>query len=87
MKFTKAPEATVYEYLHEILKRINFVNMEIISDKNLKEAYELCRGIDENDTPVVALALELNALLWTGDEKLKEGLKRKGFNGFFSVSH
>ncbi len=37
MKFTKVPEATVYEYLHEILKRINFVNIEIISDKNLKK--------------------------------------------------
>ncbi len=28
MRFTKAPEVTVYEYLHGILKRINFVNTD-----------------------------------------------------------
>lgn len=69
----------------------NFVFVEIFKHKEkimkFTKAYELCGGIDENDTPVVALALELNALLWTGDEKLKEGLKRKGFNRFFDFSH
>jgi len=29
------------------------------------------------------LTLELNGWLWTGDKKLKAGLKRKGFDRFF----
>jgi len=43
----------------------------------------LCRDIDINDAPFVALALELEAVLWTGDKTLKNGLKDKGFDRFF----
>ncbi len=42
----------------------------------------LCADIDEKDTLFVALTLELNGKLWTHDEILKTGLKRKGFNSF-----
>jgi predicted nucleic acid-binding protein len=35
------------------------------------------------DTPFVALCLQLNAPLWSKDEKLKTGLRNKGFNDFF----
>jgi predicted nucleic acid-binding protein len=39
--------------------------------------------VDINDIPFIALSVELKIPLWTGDKKLKEGLKLKGFNGFF----
>ncbi|WP_413176102.1 PIN domain-containing protein [Anabaena azotica] len=42
--------------------------------------------MDESDTPHVALTLELEGLLWTGDKKLKEGLIRKGFDKFFELN-
>jgi len=47
----------------------------------------LCKDIDESDTPFVALTIELKALLWTGDKKLKEGLKKKGFISFFELKN
>lgn len=39
--------------------------------------------IDINDVAYVALALELNGRLWTGDKPLKAGLIAKGFDRFF----
>ncbi|PSQ84453.1 MAG: hypothetical protein BRD44_00900 [Bacteroidetes bacterium QS_7_67_15] len=44
---------------------------------------ELCHDIDETDTPHVALVFELDGELWTGDKKLKEGLRENGFDRFF----
>ena len=46
-------------------------------------AYHLCKDVDEKDTPFVALAIEMEAELWTRDQNLKEGLLKKGFNRFF----
>ena len=47
------------------------------------KAFRFCKDVDENDTAFVALTLELNALLWTKDDELKSGLRRKGFDRFF----
>ncbi|MDZ7318429.1 MAG: putative toxin-antitoxin system toxin component, PIN family [candidate division KSB1 bacterium] len=83
LKYSKSEESDVYEFLNSILKKINFVNEDFISIENWQEAFRLCSDIDQKDTPFVALALELNAMLWTGDNKLKRGLIAKGFNSFF----
>jgi predicted nucleic acid-binding protein len=47
------------------------------------EAWRLCGDVDENDTAYVALTLELDGRLWTGDKELEMGLRRKGFDKFF----
>ncbi len=65
------------------MQRINFVNEEFISLGNMIHAYKLCTGVDEKDTVFVALSLELEAALWTKDDKLKNGLRTKGFDNFF----
>ena len=83
LKYTKSSEVEVYEYLNEILKKIHFVNEEIISKENRQRAYELCVDIDKEDIPMIALAIELNADVWTGDTTLREGLNKKGFIKFF----
>jgi predicted nucleic acid-binding protein len=80
LKCTKESEEEVYGFMGNMLKRINFVKEDVISAENFKKANALCREIDENDTPFVALALELDGYLLTGDEKLKRELKSKGFD-------
>lgn len=82
-KYAKSDESDVYEYLNSILKKLNFVNEEIISIENRQEAFRLCADVDQDDIPFVALALELDALLWTGDKKLRDGLIAKGFDSLF----
>lgn len=83
LRCAKAPETDVYEYLNHLLEQIRFVNPALISPVHKEKAYELCRDIDADDTVFVALTLELDALLWTGDKILREGLQRKGFTKFF----
>lgn len=68
---------------HILLRRITLYKEDLISVESRKAAYHLCLDIDESDTPHVALALELDALLWTGDKKLKDGLQTKGFQNIF----
>lgn len=80
---SKVSEDEVYELLTTLLNRISFVNDEAISLGNVIHAYRLCIDVDEKDTPFVALTLDLNGKYWTRDNRIKEGLQRKGFNQFF----
>tara|TARA_R110002096_G_C14392562_1_gene706660 strand:+ start:252 stop:440 length:189 start_codon:yes stop_codon:yes gene_type:complete len=52
----------------------------LIKEEVWLQAAELTKGVDESDTPFVALAMELNVPLWTGDKKLINGLREKDFN-------
>jgi predicted nucleic acid-binding protein len=84
VSMAKAPPEEVYEFLDDIIQRITFVSNEFISLANYIEAYRLCKDVDENDTPFLALVLELNAKLWSKDEALKNHLISLGFNNFFT---
>jgi predicted nucleic acid-binding protein len=59
----------VIELLHLCLRRVNFFKEDKIRKQHWEEAYQLCREIDKDDTLFVALTLELDGLLWTGDKK------------------
>jgi predicted nucleic acid-binding protein len=83
LKKSKASEEETLEYLLKILSRIKFISEDSISTVNFIAAYRLCKDIDEEDTPFIALSLELEYELWTRDEKLKSGLTKKGFNNFY----
>lgn len=83
LKLSPLSEVELYELLNRIFQGINFISESTISKKNRQQAYELCKDIDEDDTPVIALSLELDARVWTGDKSLKKGLKYKGFDNFF----
>ncbi len=68
------------ELLFLVLKRIDFINEDQISNKSWLKARELTLDIDVKDVNFVALTIESEGLLWTGDEKLYTELKKKGFN-------
>jgi predicted nucleic acid-binding protein len=76
-------EDEVIELFYRLTRVVEFFKEDLVKPANRRTAYELCKGIDEKDAPHVAITLELEGLLWTGDETLKKGLKAKGFTSFF----
>jgi len=79
----RVPEAELLEALYSLVSRLEFVNEANIPVGTWVEAYQLCRGIDEKDTPYVALTLHMDGRLWTDDGQLKVALRTKGFDRFF----
>ncbi len=82
-KATKLSKDSVLELLSSIINQIKFYEEDLISVGSWTEAFRLCRDVDEKDTPYIALALEFDAKLWTNDNELKIGLRKKGFDGFY----
>lgn len=80
---SNASEAEIYEFLNQLLRKVQFINEEHLSLANIIYAYKLCKDVDEKDSLFVALTLELDGELWTRDEALKIGLIKKGFTSFF----
>ncbi|MDP1588172.1 MAG: PIN domain-containing protein [Prosthecobacter sp.] len=76
-------EPELLSLLHSILERIEFIDEDSIRLGSWTESWRLCRDVDENDTAYVALALDQDADLWTGDRVLEVGLRKKGFTRFF----
>ncbi|NES21459.1 MAG: PIN domain-containing protein [Symploca sp. SIO3E6] len=87
LKASQLKEEEIVKIYQILLKRINLYKEDLIAAEHIATAYELCRDIDETDTPHVALTIELEGLLWTGDKKLKEGLQRKGFVQLFEINN
>ena len=69
-----------------VLSSINFVSEDLISEKSWVNAFELTKGIDEDDTPFIALSIELDAKFWTGDKVLSKGLAQKGTDIIITTS-
>jgi len=79
VRYSKIPESELLELLYLVLKKIQFINEYQISQVSWNKALELTEGIDVKDVSFVALTIESNGILWTGDKKLHTGLKAKGF--------
>lgn len=77
-KVSKLSSNQLLESSTRLLEKINLISEEAISNSSWEMAYELTKDVDEDDTPFVALSIELKAPLWTGDKKLSNGLLHKG---------
>ena len=84
LKNSKLTESEFYLYFNGIIESIEFIPLDLIGLDNRQKAYDLCKEIDAKDTPFIALAIELNIPLWTGDKKLKDGLRLKGYQNFYN---
>ncbi len=62
------------------IKKIDLIDLEVIQPSIWEKAVALAKDVDEFDAPFIALSLELNSPLWTGDKKLVNGLKEKGID-------
>ena len=76
--YSKLDSKTLTDIEDLILSTINFASEESISEQSWIQAFALTRNIDEDDTPFIALGIELNAKLWTGDKVPSKGLAKKG---------
>jgi predicted nucleic acid-binding protein len=85
IKLARQEEAEVLTWLYDIMLQVNYVNEKTLSVEARQQAYDLCKDVDIKDLPFVALTIELDALLWTGDKKLKNALKLKGFDRFYEI--
>ncbi len=68
-----------------VFSQIDFIDVNTIPENFLKEAVRLTSAIDYKDFQFVALALFLDALLWSGDRKLTYGLRRRKFNNVITT--
>ena len=84
LKSSKLTESEFDLYFNGIIKRINFIPTDFIGSVSRQKAYDLCFDVDIKDTPFVALSIDLEIPFWTGDKKLIEGLKQKGFHNFYN---
>lgn len=78
LKASKLNKEQLKEATLRLLPRLTLVSEDLICENSWKKAFDLTKDIDEDDTPFVALSIELNAKLWTGDKKLATGLSIKG---------
>jgi predicted nucleic acid-binding protein len=76
-------EADLLSVLHSLLQHVHFFDEDAVSIGSWAEAWRLCRDVDQNDTAYIALTLELDGRLWTGDKELEMGSRKKGFDRFF----
>jgi predicted nucleic acid-binding protein len=75
LKSSKLTDSEFYLYFNGIIERIKFIPTDFIGKDSRQKAYDLCKDVDIKDTPFVALAIELGIPIWTGDNKLKDGLR------------
>lgn len=86
LKITGLSEDELIELQNLVTQNITFINEGLLSETNIISAEELVRNIDPNDAPFIALTEHLQALLWTGDKELINGLKIKNYQKIINTS-
>ena len=79
LHLTGFTENQLNETYQLITSRIRFVDEILLTDKEIAKAVDLVSGVDYDDALFVALNNHLTANLWTGDKRLLNGLRKKGY--------
>lgn len=82
---SRLPVEDFRKFVKMLFEEIVVIPKMAISKENWQKAYNLCKDVDEKDTPFIALSIELSMPLWTNDKSLTEGLKTRNFNQFIST--
>jgi len=77
---TTLSKKEVFEDFYFYRSKIVFVDTINVPKKHKNEASEIVKDIDVKDAPFVSLHLYKRHKLWTGDRKLINGLKAKGYD-------
>jgi predicted nucleic acid-binding protein len=76
----------LFELISIIESRIFFIDEELLPTSIITEAQAWVSDIDFDDFAFVAIAAHLDALLWTGDKKLINGLRQKGYSRLVTIT-
>ena len=83
LRKTKLAKRELNTFLVRLFRGITILPSIIIDKDSKQKAFELCKDIDEKDTPFIALAVELGIPFVTNDKKLYKELRKKGFSTIF----
>jgi predicted nucleic acid-binding protein len=72
------------QFTLDVFSLVTVVPNFIVSTGSYVEAYRWCKDVDEDDAPYIALAIELGIKFISRDDRLVEGLRKKGFQGIIS---
>lgn len=77
LKISGLMETDIMFLKRKLFQHIEFIDPSIIQKESWKKGFELTSSVDEKDTPFVALTIDIQGSLWTGDKKLIRGLKEQ----------
>lgn len=76
---SKQSDNEFVETYEMVLKHVFILNLSLIPNIFFEKAYALCKDIDPDDVPFVAVSEFVRGRLWTGDKKLINGLHEKQY--------
>lgn len=86
IKIGKLNEDRYLELYVLIMRKIRILNHLIIPKSFYQKAYVLCKDIDIDDAPFIAINNYVRGQLWTGDRTLRDKLSVKGYKRFITTA-
>lgn len=86
MSIGKLEDRNFVELFGLILRNIRTLNHSLVPKEYYKNAFNLCKDIDVDDVPFIAINDYVRGSLWTGDQKLIKGLSLKGYNNIVTTN-
>lgn len=83
---TKLSPEALKTFTLSLFDKVVVVPNFLISTNSYFKAFELCKDIDEKDTPYLALSIELDMKLLSKDVELITGLRAKGYHKLLTLS-
>jgi hypothetical protein len=88
VRLSRLGDEDVVHLFYELLRELELYKEELVAPANRAKAAELCQDVDLTDAPRVSIALETGgpsgqATWGKPNQKLKQGLRAKGFARFF----
>lgn len=82
---TTSPLSDLLFQFHSLSGKFFWVDKDDIDENSLQKADKLIEGLDSKDYLFLAISICFDSLLWTGDNKLRKGLRRRGFKNIVTT--
>lgn len=79
LRLSRLSESEIISLKQSLLDRVQIIYDSSLSSLVVNLAYDLVEDIDIDDAAFIATAIHLDAILWSSDKPLKDGLIAKGF--------